>query len=346
MKYGKLKETAAKAMLSVVIGLPLIISYSLISDYVSKKLEQKEISNCIAKYESNSTLSSLLRTLTSNQDQRLSKLCEDASYVPDSVANQYLKEFPRNIPFAKRVRKYPIQNANRCVTVIPQYHWSKMPNSTNISNNCQKSIYRILKSLIETQNINQVYCEGQAERSTPDTVNQQYALKLLESDDLWSRPDTSNLQKLENILKDDECKRKDFLSQLQALNEKERAIFEKFKYAPGAAELLESEGSLNVMPAEEKELNYLANQINLAKIRCVLNKDYDFDRKIATYWDSLAMQSREFMALTLSSQEQYPLIIFGGGHNFEDNIVAWNTVYPNDKCSFIEVVPVGYKEKP
>jgi hypothetical protein len=88
--------------------------------------------------------------------------------------------------------------------------------------------------------------------------------------------------------------------------------------------ILELEGKIKEIPAETK-------------------KGLDNATRYGT--DKTVLEDRENIALEIISKSKNPLdiLIYGGAHQFGDNINEWNEKNPGKKYSLIEVTPENYK---
>jgi hypothetical protein len=100
---------------------------------------------------------------------------------------------------------------------------------------------------------------------------------------------------------------------------------DSYKYIPGAELILSGLGEMKLLETESYELNDLSWN----------------SEKPEKYFDS-----REDYVLNKISQKNSPLclLIYGGGHNFRNNIKKWNKTNPEKKFSLIEITPENYPE--
>jgi hypothetical protein len=108
------------------------------------------------------------------------------------------------------------------------------------------------------------------------------------------------------------------------------------KYLQGAEYMLQEEGKMKVIPAETMEGNFLAQDAV---------KDYENGLITLEERDRLIFDVREDSALKLISKNPNPLnvMLYGGAHNFGDNINQWNSQHPDQKYSLIEITPESYR---
>ena len=100
------------------------------------------------------------------------------------------------------------------------------------------------------------------------------------------------------------------------------------KFIPGADLLLGMIGHYNILPGEDFFLNE----------RAILSV------KAGTgVYQSVFKDREDYMIKRIvDSGKPFGFFIFGGGHNFMDNIIDWNNTNTNRKVSFIEVTPRSF----
>ncbi|MGC9309812.1 MAG: hypothetical protein ACP5D2_03920 [Candidatus Nanoarchaeia archaeon] len=231
-------------------------------------------------------------------------------------ANQYLENFPENIPGAGNIKKNETEGAERCLVHIKQMHDNPashhIPTKDEILsreykirqdnkiippeygvlliqniyqgvNDSQKGIYQILETI--TQQGQEVLMEGVFDRDNIDKMNAEFS-------DFYLR----------------ELKR---LKRTGYFNTRE-----EYEYIPGAIIKLAAEGRLRAVPAEKSQ--FCHNRYNI--------------------------EGREDALLELISQSgnPYSISVYGSGHNFYDNIQEWNEKHPDNKISLIEVTPESH----
>jgi len=99
------------------------------------------------------------------------------------------------------------------------------------------------------------------------------------------------------------------------------------KFIPGADLLLRMIGYYNILPGED----FFLNEKAILSI------------KVGTGVYQNVFKDREdyIIRKIVDSDKPYGFFIFGGGHNFIDNVIDWNN-NSNRKVSFIEVTPMSF----
>lgn len=278
----------------------------------------------------------------------LVELVNNEDYKPDTSANEFLKHFSDDINFTKSVKKYPVSNARSCLIVIPQIHFTKntplmdsiLPTLSSLMyaqiNWCQKDIKFILEDMINKYDLSQIYCEGVTNEHTDDDLKIGYVSTLkslaVRNYILFPRIEgMENLLNLELLLRID-AGEDDILKQIEDLNPNEQKAFEYFKYIPGGAYIPIFEGDLKRVAASNSRLNAVAG--------------YLIERESGELINEFIYERREFFALKSCSNDtnDFSVLIYGGGHDFRDNILVWNKVHPDDKYSLIIVKPETYPD--
>ena len=119
---------------------------------------------------------------------------------------------------------------------------------------------------------------------------------------------------------------------IENLSPEGQQFFDFYKYIPGAPYILAFEGNLKISPASNLELNKIADKL--------------IDKGYTSYMEDFVYERREFIALDACSNDtnDFSVLIYGGGHDFRDNILVWNKVHPDDKYSLIIVKPETYPD--
>ncbi len=99
---------------------------------------------------------------------------------------------------------------------------------------------------------------------------------------------------------------------------------EDYQFIPGAVIRLGMDGKINVLPAEDDRLNDLAKSNH-----------------------SLRINPREdhLLGLVGDSNKPYSVVVFGGKHDFLDNVRKYNEAHPDDRISLIVMTPKHYGGK-
>jgi|TARA_B100002003_G_scaffold233386_1_gene246193 hypothetical protein len=280
----------------------------------------------------------------------LVELINDEMYKSDTPANEFLKNFPRTLNGTRKIEKYPVEGSKKCLIFIPQIHYGEskfvkvydkysredQELKHKYINKCQKDINSILGQFIEEYGLSSIYDEAKIKDSSEiEAANQYtYPLRSLAQRDYISFPWLDhgiNLLLLELLLENG-ADSSSILKQINDLNEEEQTFFESFRYIPGGQYPYVFDGKLEQLPGVHSNLNSVTfDVINSRNIELI--QDFAQDR-------------REFFVLDSCSKgkELYPVVIFGGIHDFKDNIQVWNKYHPDKKYSFIVVEPESFAE--
>ena len=242
-------------------------------------------------------------------------------------ADKVFNEFPSEIPGAYSIEKKHQANGSKyCLAHILQRHLPPSESYPGVTsknappefrlayfkecqkaNAVQKGIYNILNFLAEKNEVSEVRHEGSIKGMSQEEADAFYRKMLGHI--------------LQNSLPSGEAIK-------QTLADKEM-MERDFRYAPNGAILLAMEGKIKILPAEKEET------------RKKTSEEY-----LATRQVSLATQNqREDDLLELASQSENPLqvLVYGGAHDWMDNIKAWNERYPDRKFSYLVITPNAFK---
>tara|TARA_Y100000310_G_C20684635_1_gene818154 strand:+ start:489 stop:1604 length:1116 start_codon:yes stop_codon:yes gene_type:complete len=316
-------------------------------------LFKREIIKFIDLPDTNRLMKKMRRLGDKVNSTNLTELVNDDTYEPDTSANEFLKNFSRTIDGARKVEKYPVEGAEKCVIYIPQIHYGepkdknlvmagdiferdKQKLKNKIINRCQKDISFILEQFIEEYNLSNIYSEGIFRDHTKNDLADFYTipLKSLAMRNYMCFPLSENLEELVFLelmlrLNGDSL---EILEQIDKLNEEEKTFFEHFRYIPGGDYNHVFDGKLEQISCANSNLDAVAYDI-LELDSPELTKDFIYDR-------------REFFVLESCSKgkELYPVFIFGGIHDFKDNVLVWNRYNSDKKYSLIIVEPESFAE--
>ncbi len=247
-------------------------------------------------------------------------------------ANEKLRLFPSQIPGAAKVEKYETSGATYCLVHVRQAHLAGEPASWQLNipekleeilknykyaNSVQKDIYSILQHLIDNANLSEIFAEGITKPISKELAENRYA-SILDRADTYLVLGENNLQ----MAKESDAVR----------------------YAPGAGLLLTKQGKLQRLPADNEE------NLEKAEIAALAGLIADKDGKPTQYdptKDPAIMYHREDALLEIVSKQHQTLAVttYGGNHNWQDNIGAWNKTHPTKKFSLIVITPVSYGSK-
>lgn len=255
-------------------------------------------------------------------------------------ANKFLKEFPTSIPGAATVEKYEHSDAICCLVHIRQAHADPLAcGNVEVKQKVaevQKEIYKILVFLGENKKLTTVYQEGKIiEEPTRgiDARNERKAEERLTTEELEQKigglverfshsrdvPDTVDAaRQRNNILYEIEHYKK-------VIREKENP--ERYAkdcelnswYWDGAVGRLEAEGKIETRPGESR-IVYLSGIMEGRDAIYKVREDF-------------------LLQLVAQRDENSALTVFGGAHDWKDNIDEWNKTYPDKKFSLIVITP-------
>lgn len=108
----------------------------------------------------------------------------------------------------------------------------------------------------------------------------------------------------------------------------------KYILYPGAEFAMGGAGLLEIKVGESVDLNEAAL------------KALDFSAEFNPDAEEIFNPREDYvLKLIAEGKESYSAVVFGGKHNFRDNVEKWNREHPNDLFSLIVVTPSSYKEK-
>jgi len=173
------------------------------------------------------------------------------------------------------------------------------------TNNIQEDIYRFIEGQLQ-KGLRELWIEGY-DRSDYASYNGRYGKLAYEA-----------------VLK--ELQERGFY-----IEEIQKGTLISCKYLPGAELLLDMEGKITLLPAEDFVLSERAN----------ISQQTKTGRKTNVY-----KNREDYVIQTLAeSKKPYGFVLFGGGHNFYDNVEEWNRKYPDAQVSLIELTPASYPEE-
>ena len=278
---------------------------------------------------------------------------------PNEV-NKLLRDFPTEIPGARKIAKHEIRGASKCLVHVLQTHLTEgieegSDDWKEISQ-VQTDIYQILDHFYAQHNLKSVYVEG----FTPESIDLRYSHRNLlrvarKGQAAMEEFDKKRIVSLEEELGNERTLNlgaylrfsgdTNSLEKYKAELSQELADLKKREYnteiAPpvinGAAEKMFCEGKIKIIPVETLRANVEAGMLA-----------DDVRNGIKVYVDEFnkkAMQQREDIALEMISKspDQICFLVYGAGHYFGDNINEWNLQHPNNKYSLIEITPESYK---
>lgn len=276
-----------------------------------------------------------------------------------TAPNKYLYSFPEKIPRIESVKKLPVHNAKACLVHFRNLHYrSDTPEDRLVyALDVQKDLYQAISFLADRQLVSHVYQEGLTEKlkSIEDDLTETEIEIVRELNpglkerterkitELQEAIREENLSKKPGDLEDKMRYHQDVLTTIETLKaslpdmESSDDIFRRYLersfLVRGAEVRLRVEGKLELRIGEDEELNRKSNQIVL--------RYHLIDPKIS---QKVIYEDREDKLLEIIHQdeEDIAITVFGGGHDFRDNIRNWNRKNPNHKYSLIVITPESY----
>lgn len=265
-------------------------------------------------------------------------------------AQEFFSSFPfaENLPGAARVEKYEVAGARHCLVDVRQSHYGEFPSLVNLNSSTEK-LESIVADLRQYDGLADAIHETQIAidknkafiSSLRDRVRHNYSeINNVQKDifDIIKHLKHNNNVKntygeaVTRKLSSEDClyrvqyifnemTSRGYVSQ-EEINDRSNEFF----FVPGANFLIGAAGHINLLPAETKEGNEGAFE----------HRDDQF----------YIFDNRENIALSLlaRSSEPYKVMIYGGKHDFQDNVEAWNTMHPDNMFSLIVVTPSSYKD--
>jgi hypothetical protein len=277
----------------------------------------------------------------------LSLLIQSCIPVRVTEANRFLRSFPEKLDREPKVIKCEVEGAQHCLVHILQSHYAdpdkmeesllsdgvepdnvleEMLKTYQSINRVQRDIYHIIRDLLKRGIINEVYTEGLCEKDrNHETWRDIYVVdrcNLARIGLVGGEKQDGSADPRAKLYMGDYYMRLFFLYPRSGNFEIE-SNEENVVYIPGADKLLSLEKRLHFKPGESEELNRLANS--------------------AVYADHFAyLQKRRedyVLQLIANSEMPYSFVIYGGAHNFFDNIDVWNGKNSDNKLSLITITP-------
>lgn len=228
-------------------------------------------------------------------------------------ANKILREFPENYPHTSEISKEEYEGAEKLFIHVPQSHYLSM--DTNLGGRMGKLFaiapYKIINN------------SQKAITNLVEKLKKTHDLEYIFSEGVYEEPEFEEARKeYERIF---EKMQKDLKSyDMDA---------EQFKYVPGADNLLRMSEKIKVLPIEKERLE--------SKVREV----YDKKGMESEEFEEIQERREDYAVETVAEYER-PLnvVIYGEGHDFENNIEKWNNENPDNIISYMEVHPSLSKE--
>lgn len=286
------------------------------------------------------------------------------SWKKNGSVNQGFSQFPEQLPGASAVRKYETRGATHCLVHIRQLHdipglnYGELQEVQHVQNN----IYSILSYLVDRHDISEVYAEGMTFEINEQIEPLRHIIKATQRKlDTLSRELIGGLERKIRHLQEEPHNEADIMRRYHAKQEAERykkklgdemeelnkSYLKARAFAQeadrlrkerdgrlNAVERLAEEGRLRVLHGETLEGNLAGSIVARAYLSGIVPK---------SSFDALALERREDILLEVIAQksDNLAVAVYGGGHNFLDNICWWNDTQ-NHKFSLIEVDPEEY----
>lgn len=254
------------------------------------------------------------------QDSRQVRTSQREEQIETSIskANQWLREFPEEVPGAREVEKYETPGARYSLAHIRVMHSRpfgyKIPskeeilsgrvklrkegkiidredavdlikNSYSLVNRSQKNTYKILSFLNLGYSVTDVRMEGVFEEDDLEELNKNIRYLYNKDLDKLRKSGYFNPERMDNYM-----------------------------WIPGAAELMAMQGKIKLLPAESEEYER--------------GERYNEEGREDTLLETVSGQDKP-----------YAVTVYGRGHNWKDNIERWNEEHPDKQFSLVEVYP-------
>ena len=342
MNYKKIAKTTAKWAIVLTGGY-------FIGTTATKYIEPPEFIDLLAEYtqrftEQSRFMASNVRTLASPLEKK-------------TAANQYLHNFPTNIPGAGTITRYEVDGAKHCLVHIRQLHHPPL-DSLRFGKKrtpiiaVQQDIYAILSHLIQKSKLTNVYEEGiyVPEGTSKDTVEGLLYLRQQKQD--LKKSDTTLRKKCEELSLQREKNEKIYTQICINSPKMSQELFNWCQRYEPIAKLLEQVsrdvcGKYSSAPSEQNETEKQGEELYRQGAADVLFFERKVDLKAAETANARKQgrfEPREDALLEIVAKDAptYAVAVYGGGHDFGDNIERWNTAHPHQKFSFIEITPTAY----
>lgn len=250
-------------------------------------------------------------------------------YEKPTLANRLLEEFPEEIPGARDIHKYAIKDADKTLVHVRQAHYTpiKLPLEELLYNgkfkseedkDIAKKIVRIYEGVSKTQRDIYAVLNHLIDNNE---LREVYTEGISELDEEFANINAEDVitTRISNLLNSG------------YFGKKYPDLPKEMLYVGGAEFMLASQDRLKLKSVENGDLNR-----RVYDSLSVDNDLYDIGNDI-----------REDIALDIISKSKNPLnvLVYGGAHDFLDNIESWNSQYPDQKYSLIEVTPESYRRE-
>lgn len=251
-----------------------------------------------------------------------------------SLANIILDNFPEDLPGASKVEKYFAPEAKQCLVHVRQMHSSKFGQDPPLEdiNRVQEDVYRILTHLIDNHHTYEVYAEGVY---LGMDVGHHIIVTGLDLVSLKGK-----IMTLDDKLKD--AYQRNNQEEIQALELEKSKVKKEFDIGSTA---------FNNAPFRlymDKKAKISACEFESTILESTIaTYQYFLDEITKEEYEDKVLEQRERVALVSIANHPLnpmPVIVYGAGHSFVNNVIQWNLIYPDKKFSLVVITPESLKE--
>jgi len=265
---------------------------------------------------------------------------------------------PLKITSSGRVEEFMVPDSAYTLIHIRQLHEPidrKIPyEDKNRIENVHKEIAAIIRKLHNDSNLKGIYMEG---------VDSKLAANLNEYISAERESKRGSLSYLEKSIKEDErnlLELESRLSDLESRTDISQEQIDSFKNAleslKKAQRILEKSAEnvavlRNKMPVSHSTIIDFAMETGLEIRASEIPEIYKRATDIAAMgiysgkeFERYVLNDREDSVLALVSSREDPLaiVVYGGRHDFRDNVAFWNSIFPDKKFSLVVIHPKAY----
>lgn len=254
-------------------------------------------------------------------------------------ADEIFERFPLELPGASSVKKHYAPGSNYCLVHIRQLHLGIVETEESLkkTENVHEDIYQIIRYLNENNNVVDVYEEG-VTGTNIDIIRRIHATYLEQKQTLEGVERQISLAKkmAEQNPGDKECL--DHVKRFEDLYANLSELLKKFPVISNDAVFrLYHEKKISIRPSEEEQVSA---DTSVLKTLCIGGKISKSAERL------VMMEEREYAALRMISKDAgvMPVIVYGAGHDWRNNICEWNESNPDKRFSLIVITPKSYVE--
>lgn len=260
-------------------------------------------------------------------------------------AARFYRDFPANqLPSTGAVHKYPVSDAKHCLVHLGHFHYVKAPLTMEQArkdlDTASQAFYLLLKDTPnfsyqpsgdiaeDYRNLVRHRIEGicRVQREVFDIgrfLQKNYGVQSIRGEGLakdYSQKDCDKWLRNRNI----GITREGFATEEEVKDPSRYLLI-------GGADLVLGVLGLKVKAGEDEDIN----RRTAVKVEAALKEGNLAEKK-----DIIFKEAEDYVLQLVSrSNEPYSVVIYGGGHNFLDNVNDWNVKNPKDKFSLIVVTP-------